>query len=381
MSYDRQIDQVCTHMVVEEALFLFSDRRTVRPLRPIASAASVKVRINGLVEVPSYGHLIPALAKGSKQGLFDIQAGVNDQLVVSVNGADNLVLTAPSGAGLTAQQVADTLNRQSARTAFFKVYRKRLQLRTRREGPDATIFIQSTGSTLADTLGFPTNRGWRGQKVFPSWSLIRDPTTLSDQPVRYILFDDQIKGTQDYVELNYVTVRSECRRCLGLGVENDWRYGTTGEVAQVRDEALMLQEVLKAIYTVQGSNPFHRWYGSNIVNTVGRKLSSSGLIQNLIVSDINEAFRRWQTVKRKQEEEVGQIVSDAEYPLRLVSVVLEQSRDDPTVVFVNSTVQNRSQQPIQIERGLKLPEPLDLLGSTAQQGVYRQSLSDFTLTG
>jgi len=36
MSYDRQIDQVCTHMVVEEALFLFSDRRTVRPLRPIA---------------------------------------------------------------------------------------------------------------------------------------------------------------------------------------------------------------------------------------------------------------------------------------------------------------------------------------------------------
>ena len=244
-----------------------------------------------------------------------------------------------------------------------------------------TLFIKSNGSTLADTLGLPTNRGWRGQKVFPGWSLVRDPNTLADQPTRYLLFDDLFTGTQDYVELNYVTVRSECRRCHGLGVENDWRYGATGEVAQVRDEALLLQEVLKAIYTVQGSNPFHRWYGSNILNTVGRKLSSSGLVQNLIVADIHESFRRWQTVKRKQEEEVGQIVSDAEYPLRLLSVLLEQSQHDPTVVFVNSTVQNRSQQPIQIERGIKLPQPLDLLGSTAQQGVIRQSLSDFTLTG
>ncbi len=380
MSYDRQIDQICPHQVVEEALFLFSDRQTVRPLRPIASSASVKVRINGVATVPPYGFLTPALAKSSKQGLYDIQVGVNDKLVLSVDGSADQVLTAPSGEGLTAQQVVDTLNR-SVRNAAFSVVRRRIRLRTRKEGREATLFVRSSGSTLADTIGIPTDRGWRGQKVYPGWSLIRDPNTLRDNPTRYILFDDLLKGTQEYVELNYVTVRSECRRCGGLGVENDWRYGETGEIAQVRDEALMLQEVLKAIYTVQGSNPFHRWYGSNIINTVGRKLSSMGLVQNLIVADIHESFRRWQVVKRKQEEEIGQVVSDAEFPFRLISVVLEQSQQDPTVIFVNSIVQNRSQQPIQIERGIKLPQPLDILGSTTQQGVFRQSLSGFTLTG
>jgi len=359
MSYDRQIDQLCPHLVVEEALFIFNDRQTVRPLRPIGSGASVKVRVNGVADVPPYGYLIPASAKGSKRGLYDITAGVNDQLVLVVDGGPDLVLTAPSGVGVTAQHVADILNYQAARNLNISVSRQRIRIRTRSEGPESTLFVKSTGSTLADTIGLPTDRGWRGQKVFPGWSLVRDPNTLADQPTRYLLFDDLFKGTQDYVELNYVTVRSECRRCNGLGVENDWRYGETGEVVQVRDEALLLQEILKAVYTIQGSNPFHPWYGSNIVNTVGRKLSSSGLIQNLVVADIHEAFRRWQTVKRKQEEEVGQVVSDAEYPLRLLSVVLEQSRYDPTVVFVNSTVQNRSQQPIQIERGIKLPQPLD----------------------
>jgi hypothetical protein len=192
-----------------------------------------------------------------------------------------------------------------------------------------------------------------------------------------LVFDSPLKASQSYVEISYTTIRQECRRCGGLGVENDWRYGKTGDTAQVRDEALLLQECLKAIYTVQGSNVFHAWYGSNIVNTIGRKLSSIGLVQNMIVSDIQESFRRWQVVKKKQEEEVGQVVSDAEYPFRLGGISLEQSQQDPTIIYVKVTVQNRSQLPIQIERGLKLPEPLDLMGSTVQQGVYRQSLTSY----
>jgi hypothetical protein len=101
----------------------------------------------------------------------------------------------------------------------------------------------------------------------------------------------------------------------------------------------------------------------------------------MIVSDIYQAFNRWQRVKQAQEEKAGQALTDEEYPFRLLSVTLERSTNDPTVIFVNSTIQNRSQKPIQITRGLRLPEPLDLLGSTAQQGVIRQSLNNFVLTG
>jgi hypothetical protein len=69
-------------------------------------------------------------------------------------------------------------------------------------------------------------------------------------------------------------------------------------------------------------------------------------------------------------------VSDKEFPYRLLSVQLQQSTQDPTVIYVNITIQNRSTQPIQISRGLKLPQPLDLLGSTQQQGIIRQSLQN-----
>jgi hypothetical protein len=381
MSYDRKIDQVCPHYVIEEALFINVDHRTVKPVRPIASAPSVMMRVNGVAMVPAYGLHIPAVAMASKQGPFDIQEGVNDQLVVSVNGESAQTITVPAGSRLTAKQVAGYLSRRIHNAVFSATKRRRIRLRSGQEGPAATLIVSSTGSTLASTIGMPTDRVWRGQTIFPGWSLIRDPNTLNDRPTRLVVFDAPFGGAQDYVELSYTTVRQECRRCGGLGVENDWRYNRYGEVVQVRDEALLIQEVTKAVYTIQQSNPFHLWYGSNIVRTVGKKLSSSGLVQNLIVSDINEAFRRWQAIKRKQEEEVGQIVSDEEYPFRMVSLLLEQSQADPTIVFVNATIQNRSRQQIQIERGVKLPQPLDLLGSTAQEGVLRQSLSDYVLTG
>jgi hypothetical protein len=380
MSYDRKLDQVCPHYVIEEALFVNVDHQTVRPVRPIASGPSVMVRVNGVAQVPAYGLHIPAEALAAKKGPFDIQAGVNDLLLVRVGGGVQQTVTVPPGNQLSSRQLAKYLNLSLREAAFSVTDKRRIRLRSGRKGPAASLFIDST-STMAETIGMTTNRIWRGQTVFPGWSLVRDPNTLSDRPTRFVVFDEPFGGAQDYVELSYTTVRQECRRCGGLGVENDWRYGASGEVAQVRDEALLIQEITKAVYTIQQSNPFHQWYGSNVVRTIGKKLSSSGLVQNMIVADIKEAFRRWQAIKRKQEEEVGQDVSDAEYPFRLVSLILEQSQRDQTIVFVNATVQNRSRREIQIERGIKLPEPLDLMGSTAQQGVLRQSLSDYVLTG
>lgn len=380
MSFDRKLDQVCPHFVVEEALYFNTDRQKIKPLRPIASGQSVVVRINGVANVPSYGLHIPALATASEQGPFSIRPGVNDTLVVNVCGVDQTVQIR-GGDKLSANQVADQLNLIIRNAAFSVSAGQRLRLRTGREGPASTLMVKASGSTLASTLGFSTNRQWRGQTVFPGWGLVRDPNTLNDRPTRYIVFDRPFSGKSDYAEISYTTVRQECRRCGGLGIENDWRYDSTGEVIKVRDEALLIQETLKAIYTVQGSNSFHVWYGSNILRTIGRKLSASGLVQNLIVSDIGETFRRWQAIKRKQEEDVGQYVSDEEYPFRLLSVILDQSQQDPTIVFVTCTVQSRSRQPIQIERGVKLPQPIDLMGSTEQQGVFRQSLSDFVLTG
>lgn len=380
MSFDRKIDQLCTHRVECEALYLLSDRVTVKPLRPIAAAAATRVWINGSAEVPSQGVHLPADATGARVGPFDIQLGVNDSLLIQVDDGPTQTLTAPTGKRVTTKLLADELSRQINGLRFRATTRGRLRLDTSRKGPAARIYLDPT-STLLDTVGLPGSRAWRGRTSYPGWTLINDPNTLTDLPTRLIVFDEPIPGFRDYVEISYTTVRTECRRCGGLGIEHDWRINTKGDVIEVRDEALLIQEVLKVFYTIQGSNPFHNWYGTGLLNTIAKKISAAGILQSFIVSDIQEAFRRWQTIKQQQEEKVGQFVSDPEFPFRLLSVNLEPSDKDPTVIFVNSVIQSRSSRPIQISRGIRLPEPVDLLGSTAQQGVFRQSLRDPAFVG
>jgi hypothetical protein len=371
MSFDLQIDQVCRHEVTEEALFVAADRRTVRPIRPISSAASVKVLLNNAVSVPSEGVLLPASTSGTKRGPFSITTGVDDTLELAVNQGDVQTGVLPALDRMGASRIAALLNKQFT-GIVFSVVNERLALTTREKGPASSIFLEDT-STAASVFGFAAHRNYRGHQLVPGWTLIGDPTTLEDRPTRLIIFDEPLRSASDFVEISYVTLREECRRCGGVGVEHDWRYDTKGEVIEVRDEALLLQELQKDFYTIEGSNPFHTWYGTQLIESIGKKLIAD-FAQNIITSDLYQAFNRWQSVKRQQEEDVGQFVSDREFPFKLLSVVLEQSVDDPTVIFVTATVQNRSNEAIELSRGLKLPEELQL-------GTIRQSISGTALSG
>ena len=376
MSFDREIDQVCPHIVLEEPLYINADRRTLRPLRPIASAASVIVRLDGQFEVPSQGVYTAALTTGTRRGPFSIQTGVNDTLLVSVNDGSIQKITLPAAYRMPLARMVEVLNLQAQGISFSTTTTGQVRVQTNDTGPGERFFVEP-GSTLATLFGIGVNREYRGRQVAPGWVLIADPLTLSDRPTRMIVFDEPLRSAGDFAEISYNTVRQECRRCGGLGVENDWRYGKDGNTGEVRDEALLIQEIQKDFYTLLGSNPFHTWYGTGLLETIGKKLSMSGLVQNLILSDIQQAFNRWQSIKRQQENDVGQYVSDREFPFQLLSVNLEQSTKDPTVIYVKITIQTRSFEPIVLERGLKLPQPVDLLGSTAQQGAIRQSLLNY----
>jgi len=367
MSYDRQLEQLCTHLVAEEYLLMRGDRQVATPLRPIASSNSVVVRANGVAEIPSYGVETPAQSGGTRSGPFTIIAGVNDRLRFRVGNDPWQDVRIPSGLRIQPDHLALSINTRVNGLQFYTQNNKML-FRSNLLGKDATAFLDST-STLATLLGIPVNRHFNGKKVFPGWALVNKTGTLADRPLRLIVFDEPLQADLNFLEINYTTVRQECRRCGGLGIENDWRYGVTGEVNQVRDEILLIQELQKIIYTITGTNSFHNWYGTRIIDQIGEKLVVGGILQNRIISDINTAFGRWQSIKKQQEETVGQAVSDEEFPFQLQGVALEQSQDDPTVLFITATVSNRSLKPIQLTRGLRLPYPNNLLGATAQQEI------------
>ena len=378
MSYDRKIDQICPHTVVEEALLLGNDRRTIRPLRPIASSVGLVVRMDGAIDCPSPGVLLPASVVARKPGNYTVAAG-SQTLRLMVNQGEVQTLSVTPGERLGADHLAAVLSRQ-ARGAQFFVQDRRIGMRTDTGGRGSSLRLLSP-SPLGLSLGLPVDREVRGLDRVPPWTLVRDQATLSDRPTRLIVFDDPLPSAGDYVEVTYTTVQQECRRCGGVGVEYDWRYGATGEVVSVVDEALLIQEVQKIIYTLKGSNPFHTGYGTSLLESVGKKQAAGGFLQNLIATDVADAFRKWQSIKQRQEQVVGQPVSDREYPFRLLDVDLVPSQQDPTIITVSITIQNRSFDPIVLERGIRVPEPMNLLGSTQNQGIMRQSLSQYTQVG
>lgn len=373
MSYDREINQVCPHLIVDEPLLVSADNQTVRPVMPIASLQSVKLRINGEMSVPSYGVHIPAQSIGSKIEPYTVTTGVNDVLSLSVEGGRVQTITLPSLHGLSAKHVADLLN-QRARGLAFTATHGRIMFRTISEGPQASVFIRP--SALATVLGLQSNREYRGRTVVPGWTMITDPTTLDERPMRLIIFDRPLRDYSPHVEVSYSTIQQDCRRCGGIGFENDWRYGRNGEVGQVRYEALLQQQFQKLVFTLKGSNPFEQWYGTQITEAIGRK-HTSGLVDSMIVSDIYQSFVRWQSIKQKQSE-VGVFLSDEEYPFKLVSVTTTDDPADPTIVYVKCVLQNRSQRPIEIARGIRRPGDIF---ERDEPGVLRQSLSNLVLTG
>ena len=382
MSYDRALDQICPHIVVDETLYVDNTRQIVRPIKPVASLASVTLRLNGLLDVPSPGVQIPIMVTGTKNGPFTIKTGINDTLTLKVNQGPALTVIIPSGTSMAASKVAGLLNfgLVGSGVQFNVVNGLQLQMQSAVTGYASTVWIDAA-STIASTVGFLTNHLYRGVNVCPGWSLVLDPNSIPQLPYRMIVFDQPLRSVGDFVEISYNTAQQMCRRCGGTGVENDWRYDYTGETGNVVDEALLLQEIEKMMFTVQGTNPFHTWHGTTLSEAIGKKLTLGNFVQNLILSDVTAAFNRWQSIKTQQQNVVGQNVTDKEFPFRLLSVNLQQSTQDPTVVYVNLVIQNRSSQPIQISRGLKLPQPLDLLGSTQQQAILLQQLQHPVLVG
>jgi len=358
MSYDFSLDQTCAHYVSEEAVYVSPGRRIIRPKRPIAAENSVKVRLDGAIDVPSYGSQIPATMKGTKRGPFTVTSSATSLLRVKVSQGAWQDLVFPVSNAMD-PRYAVTLFNQGLSGIKAALEDGTIRIETLDKGRQASLFIAQE-STAASIFGFPVNREWRGQDLIPGWTLVTDlASVVEDRPTqRNIVFDYPLKQEQSVAEISYTTALQECRRCGGIGVENDWRYDVKGNPITVENEDLLLQELQKMVLTVRGSNPFHNWIGTSLVDAIGQKLGQQSVVQTLTLADITQAFKRFQSIKKGQEK--VQEITDREFPYRLLGVNFTQHPTDPSILYIDLSVQNRSQQAIKLTRGLRLPHNLEI---------------------
>lgn len=336
MSKDLRIKHKCPHYVVEEWLELEQDRQTLYPVR-FPSSKEIKILWNRL-EVPREGLVSNVEISGLERGPFDIDED-NDTVRFSVDGGAIQEVEIPRGRAVKASQIARVINQETTGIEASDS-RGRLTLALHISGPDRSLKMQ--GGTAHETLGIPALREYKGRTIVPPWELVKDRERGDDPMARKIVFREPLRTDDDEFEVSYYTLRGVCRRCNGLGVENDFRYDQRGRPLFVENQQLLLQEVEKIIFTVRGSNVFHRWYGTNLTNMVGSKIVGGGnMVEAQLVSEISNTISRYQQIKDRQG--TVQPVSRAEKLNRVVAIDVSQGRD-PTVFFVNITLQSMSGQ-------------------------------------
>jgi len=347
MAKDLLLKHVCPHFVVREWLAIESDRTIINTVR-LPSSVRVEVRANGII-IPNGGLTSPVSVASRNAEPFEITRNVNDELRFTVNEGSLQTVFLPTGQNVTTALIVEAINEQ-AQGLVAEESNRRIRLTTDTTGESTTLYLQ--GGSAHTTLGFTSSRFYRGKTIFPAWNLTRRPNTV-DPLERRIEFANPVRTADDIFEVSYFTRRQECRRCSGLGIENDIRFDDRGDPIFVTGIDLLAQEVEKITFTIRGSNVFYNWYGTSITDLIGTKIIRGGsLIETQLLTEISNTLERFRSVKTQQ---AGlQPVGDQEFFQRVRNISVVQDPDDPTVFRIRIDIQNAADEVAQLQQNLVL---------------------------
>lgn len=201
--------------------------------------------------------------------------------------------------------------------------------------------------------------------------LVRDSSALDN--TKLIKFRRPRRATDEYYEITYYTKSSDCRRCHGLRIEQDYRYNNNGALVTVVNEQKLVQDLRKLILTSIGSNPFHRWYGTSVPNLIGAKITNSSFIRSKMESDIRQALNRYVDTQTKQIRALTGIPNSSVDPRekfgQLLKLTVQQDAIEPTSYNVNITFTNRSNELLTVNTNINLPDPVSLVYNTPASGI------------
>lgn len=345
MSQDVSLLQRCPHFVVQEVVDVEDDRQTIIPLQD-PSSSQINLNFNGH-DIPTAGMSSHARITSSQGGPFSVRQGINDELNLQVDLGPLQTAILPPGT-IQIEQMAESLN-DSIEGARVFVENNLLTFESETTGFESSLYIKdSTGLTVLGLV--PKYR--QGQLLVPAWGLVKDPSS-EDPGARLIRFGEQLRTVDDLILIDYYTDATRCRRCHNLRVEYDFTQDATGKVPMLQDEDLLLQEVEKIILTIRGSNIFHTWYGTRLVDLIGQKGGLGQATTMAISQEISNTLRRYREVKAQQSK--LQRVTDKEFLLRILSLDVRQNDLDPTMFQIDLAVQNKANEVVNITRNIVVP--------------------------
>lgn len=348
------------------------DRQSLFTRAPVGNQTSVRVLANDSQYIPPEGLASQASLSANTPGPYRIlkcqgTVGSGGNLLSLQTKSGSAQVALPVGDRVPLQEVLRTLRASPAFSLLNIADREGSLVLTDLNWAGPESFVRVSGGGAA-SLGF-VQTGARGAQVYPSWSLVAKPDPFPGVrppgfnlvPARYPKFSSPVRGNPTF-KVTYASMPERCPRCGGTYVENDWRFSTLGDVVEVQKEDLLYQACLKAILTVQGSNPYHPNYGSKITTRIGRK--ASGAASLLIQEDVQQALQGVQNLQRKQGQ--YQSLSNEETLYRIDAVSVRPAKDDPTVFFVDVTVRNASNKPVVINTVYSVPGTIALAGTNGQ---------------
>lgn len=382
MSIEIQAAFPCPHLIMEEPVQLGSDRQSLVTKAPVSGAGSVRLLVNNSIYVPPSGLHSQATLTAGVSGPYRIErcvgtAGPDGNLFTVTTSTGSATVRLPEGSQVTLSQVQKSLRLSEVNNLVSILGRNgALSLVDSNDaGTESFVRVSGKGST---SLGFQ-QKGARGSEIFPSWGLSSRSDVYPSSAIpgvqyvraRYPKFTRPISGNPD-IKVTYASMPERCPRCGATYVENDWRFDPVGDVITIANEDLLVQACLKAILTIQGSNPFHPRYGSALNTRIGQK--AFGPTASLIQEDVAQALSRVQALQRGQRK--YQNVSDKELLYSIQSVDVRPSPEDPTIFFVNVTVRNGSAEPISLSIVFTVPGTIALAGSNGQTlGLERAGIT------
>ncbi len=372
MSQEIRAGFPCPHLLIEEPVLLSSDRQSLQTKAPVGNASSVRILVNDSVYVPSEGLLSQASLSSSKAGPYRIVTcqdgiGSDGNLFTVTTPTSSVTVSLPVGERVSLQEVQRVLRASKAFDIVVIGDKEGALTLTDLNTAGTESYVRVTGGG-ATALGF-SQRGARGAIVYPGWSLASKqdlfpgvkPAGYNLVPARYPRFSSPISGNPTF-KVTYAAMPERCPRCGATYVENDWRFNFQGDVVEITNEDLLYQACMKAILTVQGSNPYYPTYGSKITTRIGEKISGSTAL--LIREDVQQALQAVKNLQLGQKK--YQAVSNKELLYKVDSVVVRPSTDDPTIFFVDITVRNASNEPVNITTVFSVPGTIALAGTNGQ---------------